>query len=135
MLYAYNKLCFVYTVVSNQSLQVMCYGLSLPLTENDTIRDCIKVYCEWLSVLTSARACVPRPILDDPNPYVRTMLHHLYNLFVPRPDAGSTSSGSSGGGSSGGSSKMVSGNPSTNVMCMPSLFQWFLVVRVQLLLT
>jgi hypothetical protein len=82
----------------------MCYGLSLPLTENDTIRDCVKVYCEWLLVLTSPRTCVPNPIVQDPNPYVQTMLQHLTNLFVPRPDAGSTPIG-------GG--KSLSGNPYT----------------------
>ncbi|ELT94828.1 hypothetical protein CAPTEDRAFT_133737 [Capitella teleta] len=69
------------------TMEVICFGLSLPLTENDTIRDCIKVYCEWLLVLTSPRKCVPQPIIQNPNPYVRTMFNHLSNLFVPRPEA------------------------------------------------
>ena len=78
------KLCNVYTVPVLW-LQVLCYGLNLPLSELETIKDCVNVYCEWFSALTAPHVCVPRPVIDDPNPYVRDMLHHLYNLFVPRP--------------------------------------------------
>ena len=67
---------------------MLCFGLSLPLAQNDTIRDCVNVYCEWFSALTMPRTCVPKPVVDDPNLYAQEMLHHLYNLFVPRPDAG-----------------------------------------------
>ncbi|KAI0229355.1 Ral GTPase-activating protein subunit beta [Lamellibrachia satsuma] len=67
------------------TMQVLCYGLNLPLTELETVKDCVNVYCEWFSALSAPHLCVPRPVIDDPNPYVRDMLHHLYNLFVPRP--------------------------------------------------
>ncbi|XP_074641925.1 ral GTPase-activating protein subunit beta-like [Tubulanus polymorphus] len=71
------------------TMEVMCYGLNLPLTEHDTIRDCVNVYCEWLYALhASPKPCVPTPVHDDPNKYCQTMLHHLYNLFIPRSDAG-----------------------------------------------
>ena len=32
-------------------MEVICYGLSLPLSEHDTVKDCVNVYCEWLSAL------------------------------------------------------------------------------------
>ncbi|XP_046372123.1 ral GTPase-activating protein subunit beta-like isoform X1 [Haliotis rufescens] len=70
------------------TMEVLCYGLGLPLNEHDTINDCVKVYCEWLTALIVPRPCVPRPIVDDPNPYAQDMLHHLLNLFKPRPAAG-----------------------------------------------
>ena len=72
------------------NFQVICFGLSLPLSEGtyDAIRDCVNVYCEWLSSLLSPKVGVPRPVVEDPNPYAQDMLHHLYNLFVPREDAG-----------------------------------------------
>ncbi|KAJ8675024.1 hypothetical protein QAD02_010810 [Eretmocerus hayati] len=66
-------------------MEVICFGLSLPLTEHDTVRDCVNVYCEWLSALyTSPKVSVPKPIADDPNHYARKIISHLHNLFVPR---------------------------------------------------
>ncbi|KAL5009165.1 hypothetical protein ScPMuIL_014746 [Solemya velum] len=70
------------------TMEVLCFGLSLPLSEHDTIRDCVNVYCEWLSALTTPKPCVPRPVVEDPNPYAQEMMHHLLNLFVPRRDSG-----------------------------------------------
>ncbi|KAL4239114.1 hypothetical protein ACF0H5_003817 [Mactra antiquata] len=70
------------------TMEVLCYGLSLPLSENETIKDCVNVYCEWLSALTSPKLSVPKPVTEDPNPYAQDMLHHLLNLFVPRSGAG-----------------------------------------------
>ncbi|XP_053405362.1 ral GTPase-activating protein subunit beta-like isoform X3 [Mercenaria mercenaria] len=70
------------------TMEVLCYGLSLPLSENDTIKDCVNVYCEWLSALTSPKLSVPKPVTEDPNPYAQDMLHHLLNLFVPRAGSG-----------------------------------------------
>ncbi|XP_006558743.1 ral GTPase-activating protein subunit beta isoform X1 [Apis mellifera] len=66
-------------------MEVICFGLSLPLAEHDTVRDCVNVYCEWLSALYSTpKICVPRPIIDDPNFYARKIISHFHNLFVPR---------------------------------------------------
>ncbi|XP_052767273.1 ral GTPase-activating protein subunit beta-like isoform X2 [Mya arenaria] len=70
------------------TMEVLCYGLSLPLDQLDTIKDCVNVYCEWLSALTSPKLPVPCPITDEPNPYAQDMLHHLLNLFMPRHGAG-----------------------------------------------
>ncbi|XP_057325973.1 ral GTPase-activating protein subunit beta isoform X2 [Microplitis mediator] len=66
-------------------MEVICFGLSLPLAEHDTVRDCVNVYCEWLSALyASPKISVPKPIVEDPNFYARKMISHFHNLFVPR---------------------------------------------------
>ena len=66
----------------------MCFGLSLPLNEHETIKECVNVYCDWLSACTEPKTCVPKPVIDNPNPYTQKMIHHLLNLFVPRPGSG-----------------------------------------------
>lgn len=66
-------------------MNVICYGLSLPLSEHDIIKDCVNVYCEWLSALSpNPRSTVPKPILEDPNIFARKIIMHFHNLFVPR---------------------------------------------------
>ncbi|CAH1959120.1 unnamed protein product [Acanthoscelides obtectus] len=66
-------------------MEVICFGLSLSLTEHEAIKDCVNVYCEWLTaLLPNPKICVPQPILDDPNLYSRKMISHLHYLFVPR---------------------------------------------------
>ncbi|CAG2186876.1 Ral GTPase-activating protein subunit beta [Mytilus edulis] len=67
------------------TMEVLCFGLSLPLTEQDTIKECVSVYCDWLSACTEPKACVPGPVRENPNPYTQDIIHHLLNLFVPRP--------------------------------------------------
>ncbi|KAG8201782.1 hypothetical protein JTE90_027266 [Oedothorax gibbosus] len=67
-------------------MEVICYGLGLPLSEHEAIRDCVNVYCEWMLALTKPKICVPKCICEDPNRYTRNMLNHLYNLFLPRND-------------------------------------------------
>lgn len=70
-------------------MEVICFGLTLPLTEHDTIRDCVNVYCEWLSALDAVpKLSVPKPVFDDPNLYARKIIIHFQNLFVPRKDEG-----------------------------------------------
>ncbi|XP_055713071.1 ral GTPase-activating protein subunit beta isoform X6 [Phlebotomus papatasi] len=70
-------------------MDVLCYGLSLPLTEHETIKDCVNVYCEWMTALSPVpRISVPKPIVDDPNTYARKIINHFHNLFVPRPGEG-----------------------------------------------
>ncbi|GAB0089243.1 ral GTPase-activating protein subunit beta [Sergentomyia squamirostris] len=67
-------------------MDVLCYGLSLPLSEHETIKDCVNVYCEWMTALSPVpRISVPKPIVDDPNTYARKIINHFHNLFVPRP--------------------------------------------------
>ncbi|XP_075220156.1 ral GTPase-activating protein subunit beta isoform X3 [Lycorma delicatula] len=70
-------------------MEVICYGLSLPLNEHDAIRDCVNVYCEWMTCLHPVpRLTVPRPVSEDPNLYARKMICHFHNLFVPRKGEG-----------------------------------------------
>nr|KAG5712266.1 hypothetical protein BaRGS_023845 [Batillaria attramentaria] len=45
------------------TMEVLCFGLGLPLTELDTINDCSKVYVEWLMALTFPKPCVPKPVV------------------------------------------------------------------------
>lgn len=66
-------------------LQVICYGLSLPFSDHDIVKECVNIYCEWLSgCLIKKKLCVPKPVLQEPAKYSSIMLSHLYNLFVPR---------------------------------------------------
>lgn len=70
-------------------MEVLCYGLSLPLTEHDAIKDCVNVYCEWLSaLLPNVKICVPKPVCDDPNLYARKIIKHFHYLFIPRKGEG-----------------------------------------------
>ncbi|XP_049826190.1 ral GTPase-activating protein subunit beta isoform X3 [Aethina tumida] len=66
-------------------MEVLCFGLSLPLSEHEAIKDCVNVYCEWLTaLLPNPKICVPKPIMDDPNMYSRKIISHLHYLFIPR---------------------------------------------------
>lgn len=66
-------------------MDVVCHGLSLPLTEHETIKDCVSVYCDWLTALCpTPNITVPKPIVDDANVYGRKIINHFHNLFVPR---------------------------------------------------
>ncbi|XP_072031958.1 ral GTPase-activating protein subunit beta-like isoform X2 [Amphiura filiformis] len=67
------------------TMEVICYGLSLPLTEHDALKNCVNIYCEWLSALTIPKHTVPPPLMKDPNHYVQKIFQHLINLFQPRP--------------------------------------------------
>ncbi|XP_060532463.1 ral GTPase-activating protein subunit beta isoform X4 [Cylas formicarius] len=71
------------------SMEVLCYGLSLPLSEHEAIKDCVNVYCEWLmALLPNPKICIPKPIVEDPNIYARKIISHLHYLFVPRKGEG-----------------------------------------------
>ncbi|XP_031623332.1 ral GTPase-activating protein subunit beta isoform X8 [Contarinia nasturtii] len=73
----------------NWCMSVICHGLSLPLSEHETIKDCVNVYCEWLTALYQVpRISVPKPICEDPNLYARKIINHFHKLFVPRQGEG-----------------------------------------------
>jgi hypothetical protein len=73
-------------------MDVIAFGLSLSLNDHETIKDCVNVYCEWLTcTLPQPRISVPKPIIDDPNLYTRKIIAHLHNLFVPRQGEGKQS--------------------------------------------
>ncbi|XP_028171090.1 ral GTPase-activating protein subunit beta [Ostrinia furnacalis] len=74
-------------------LEVIRYGLSLPLSSHEAVRDCVRVCCAWLAPLLPPAApaqppppALPQPVRDHPHRYARKILAHLQNLFVPRPD-------------------------------------------------
>ncbi|XP_035761413.1 ral GTPase-activating protein subunit beta isoform X1 [Neolamprologus brichardi] len=67
------------------TMEVLCYGLTLPL-EGDTVKLCVDVYTDWMMALVSPRDSMPQPVVKEPNMYVQTILKHLYNVFVPRPE-------------------------------------------------
>ncbi|KAL0870769.1 hypothetical protein ABMA27_005701 [Loxostege sticticalis] len=74
-------------------LEVVRYGLSLPLSSHEAVRDCVRVCCAWLSPLLPPAPpahppppALPQPVRDHPHRYARKILSHLQNLFVPRPD-------------------------------------------------
>ncbi|XP_062853545.1 ral GTPase-activating protein subunit beta isoform X2 [Trichomycterus rosablanca] len=67
------------------TMEVLCYGLTLPL-EGDTVKLCVDVYTDWIMALVTPRDSIPPPIIKEPNRYVQTILKHLYNLFLPRPE-------------------------------------------------
>lgn len=70
----------------NWCMEVICYGLSLPLNDHDAIRDCVHIYCEWLSaLLPNPKIAVPQPIIKQPNHFARKIISHLHHLFMPRP--------------------------------------------------
>lgn len=74
-------------------MEVLCFGLSLPLCEHEAIKDCVNIYCEWLTALLAThKVCVPQPIVDDPNAYARKIIAHLHYLFIPRKGEGIYSS-------------------------------------------
>ncbi|XP_059062212.1 ral GTPase-activating protein subunit beta [Achroia grisella] len=74
-------------------LEVVRFGLALPLSEHEALRDCVRVCCAWLAPLLPAGApqappppATPPPVLAQPHRYARKLLRHLQNLFLPRPD-------------------------------------------------
>lgn len=65
-------------------MEVICYSLTLPINEYETLKESVSLYTDWLSVVGTAKANVPEPIRSDPLPYVRMMISHLENLFTPK---------------------------------------------------
>uniref|UniRef100_H2ZQ54 Rap-GAP domain-containing protein n=1 Tax=Ciona savignyi TaxID=51511 RepID=H2ZQ54_CIOSA len=68
------------------TMEVICFGLSLSLSEYETLRDSVSIYLNWLSVAWNPKASIPQPLRDEPLPYVRTIIFHLQNIFVIRPE-------------------------------------------------
>ena len=65
-------------------MEVICYGLTLPLSDFDTLKGCVTLYVEWLSVATNPKTIVPHPIISDRLPYIQMIISHLENLFIPK---------------------------------------------------
>ncbi|XP_067941630.1 ral GTPase-activating protein subunit beta-like [Watersipora subatra] len=72
----------------NWTMEVICHGLTLPFSELEIIKECVNIYCEWLTgCLLKKKLCIPKPVMESPVTYSITVLSHLYNLFVPREKA------------------------------------------------
>ncbi|XP_013140740.1 PREDICTED: ral GTPase-activating protein subunit beta [Papilio polytes] len=74
-------------------LEVLRYGLSLPLTEHEALRACVYVCHAWLGALLPPapasqppQPAIPPPLAADPKRYASKILSHLHNLFIPRAD-------------------------------------------------
>jgi len=65
-------------------MEVICFGLTLPLSEHDTLKDSVNLYLDWMTVLTTQKPGIPLPIQREPLPYVQKMICHLQNLFILR---------------------------------------------------
>uniref|UniRef100_A0A673G9M8 Ral GTPase-activating protein subunit beta n=1 Tax=Sinocyclocheilus rhinocerous TaxID=307959 RepID=A0A673G9M8_9TELE len=80
-----SLLCVTADTDVKWTMEVLCYGLTLPL-DGDTVKLCVDVYTDWIMALVSPRDSIPQPIIKEPNLYVQTILKHLHNLFLPRPE-------------------------------------------------
>lgn len=67
------------------TMNVICFGLGMPLSEGDTVKGCVHTYLDWLGCLSSQpKETIPNVILNDPNKYCERILQHFKNLFIPR---------------------------------------------------
>eukprot|EP00794_Sanderia_malayensis_P019837 gene19837-21779_t len=70
------------------TMEVICYGLTLPMTEIDLIKNCAYLYIDWTSVISNqTKSNIPKPIVKEKTHYFKKMLKHLTNLFFPRDGA------------------------------------------------
>lgn len=69
------------------TMEVIGYGLCLPLVDKLLISGCVDVYKDWLSALSTPHHTVPAPIVDDPGHYTRIIFNHFYQLFMPRENS------------------------------------------------
>ena len=82
------------------TMQVIGYGLTLPLNEQQLIASCIDIYDIWLTALyTKKEKGVPGPIMADPNHYAQIIFEHLSQLFMPRSTEAQPVISGSGSGS------------------------------------
>ncbi len=66
------------------TMQVIGYGLTLPLNEQQLIANCIDIYDIWLNALINKKGSIPAPVLADPNHYAQIIFEHFSLLFMPR---------------------------------------------------
>ena len=69
------------------TMDVICFGLTMPLTdmELETIKNCVYLYLDWFSVFSSKpKPGIPCQIVQNKEYYFAIMLKHLTNIFIPR---------------------------------------------------
>jgi len=67
--------------------EILCYALSLSFTDDksvQTVKDAVRLYCDWLRVVVDPSERIPLPVRKNPEPHLKRILEHLQNLFVPR---------------------------------------------------
>ncbi|CAG5111258.1 Oidioi.mRNA.OKI2018_I69.chr2.g5583.t1.cds [Oikopleura dioica] len=67
--------------------EILCYALSLSFTDDksvQTVKDAVRLYCDWLRVVVDPSERIPLPVRKNPEPHLKKILEHLQNLFVPR---------------------------------------------------
>ena len=69
------------------TMQVIGYGLTLPLTERGLIASCLEVYNSWLSAVYQPKKTLPPPIVEDPCPYTQIIFKQFCYVFEPRFEA------------------------------------------------
>ncbi|KAG9352993.1 hypothetical protein JZ751_017569 [Albula glossodonta] len=75
--------------VANAVVRPLGTALGSPVAESLLKTDkelCVDVYTDWIMALVAPRDSIPQPIVKEPNLYVQTILRHLHNLFLPRPE-------------------------------------------------
>ena len=68
------------------TMQVIGFGLTLPLSERALIASCLDVYSTWLSALYLPKKTLPQPVVDDPGPYAQIIFKQFCYIFMPRVD-------------------------------------------------
>ena len=68
------------------TMQVLGFGLTLPISERSLIASCLEVYNSWLSGLYHPHKTLPPPIAEDPGPYAQIIFKQFCYVFVPRVD-------------------------------------------------
>lgn len=69
-------------------MEVLCYGLTLQMTENDgeIVKGCVSIYLDWMSILSSPKKGIPEPLVKTPEKYAKEIFQHFRNLFVKREE-------------------------------------------------
>lgn len=68
------------------TMEVIGYGLTLPLSDKHLLQGCVNVYRDWLTALYFRKRTVPQPLIDNSNRYASLIFSHLCALFVPRDE-------------------------------------------------
>lgn len=66
------------------TLQVVGYGLTLPLSDHVLLQGCVEVYQDWVFALVFQKHTTPLPVSRNPNYYAQIIFNHFCALFVPR---------------------------------------------------
>ena len=70
------------------TMDVICYGLSMPMAEVEMVKNCVFIYLGWSSVMSvNPKNGIPPQIVANKDFYFTKILKHLTNLFIPRESA------------------------------------------------